>query len=220
MTYTKYSTIFTDPHRYSKTIAFARKCVELCWLMAVQDPPLAFGPLPQHLDRYNADMYREYTRSGTLVDFIVWPVLQLYENGPVLSKGVVEPIKDGWNDNRTETRSYGTIDRDHYFDTDYRRHDRDLDVDESSRPISDIGTYSTQQEVDSIFNAERHRVGGHSRRYTDRDYPTTSGVRHTSSFGYQLTTSSVSGNRRTPQKYGSSASRPYSAALHEKGWRY
>jgi hypothetical protein len=33
---------------------------------------------------------KPYTTSGTFVDYIVWPALLLYKNGPVLVKGVAQ----------------------------------------------------------------------------------------------------------------------------------
>ena len=163
MTYSKYSPIFKHSSRYPKTIEFARKCVELCWIMAVHDPPLVFGSLPQRRDQFNADLFREFTKSGTTIDFPVWPVLHLYDKGPVLSKGVVEPIKESLINNRTESRSHGALGRDKYFDTENRHIHRDLGVDESSRPrpVSAIETYTTGTERDkeNMFNTLRYRTG-------------------------------------------------------------
>lgn len=221
MTYTRYSTIFTEKHRYAKTIAFAKKCVELCWLMAVQDPPLVFGPLPQRRDKFNADLFREFTKSGETIDFPVWPVLHLYENGPVLSKGVVEPIKESWADNRTEPRSYRALDRDQFFDTENRQHQRDLGVDESSRPVSEIGTSTSQREVDYLFNTGigRQRVGGHL--HTGLDDLISVGTRHTPSVGYQQDTLPTSHYHHSSENYRNRPShRQFTHGLHREAWKY
>ena len=200
MTYSRYSSIFKHSFRYPKTIEFARKCVELCWLMAVQDPPLVFGSLPLCRDKFNADLYREYTRSGTRIDFPVWPALHLYENGPVLSKGVVEPIKESWTDNRTESRSYRALD--HYFDSENQQRNRDLDFDESSRPITAVDTRAYEREVDNIFNAESYRGGGYfGRSATEPADLTSSSTRHTPRVGYQQDTLPTSHYYQALEKY-------------------
>lgn len=38
----------------------------------------------------NRDVYQPHTRSGTHVDYVVWPALLLHEGGPVLAKGVAQ----------------------------------------------------------------------------------------------------------------------------------
>ena len=222
MTYTRCSSIFKYTYRYTKTIAFAKKCVELCWLMAVQDPPLVFGPFPHQRDKFNADLYREYTRSGTMVDFTVWPVLHLYENGPVLSKGVVEPIKEGWTDNRAESRSYGAHDQGQFFETNVRQHHRDLAVDESSRPVSALDTRAYEREVDNLFKSDRYRGGGYSGRSATEPYDVTSvGTRHTSRVDYQQDILPTSHHRQTQERYlNRHSGRQYSSGSHRSPWRF
>ena len=56
----------------------------------VQDPPVAFASLPDKGSRLDTDFLKPYTKSGTHVDFVVWPPLLLYENGPILAKGVAQ----------------------------------------------------------------------------------------------------------------------------------
>lgn len=41
-------------------------------------------------DASKPDLYRTYTRSGDVIEYIVWPALLLHENGPVLYKGVAQ----------------------------------------------------------------------------------------------------------------------------------
>lgn len=69
-------------------------CVELTWSMCVQDPPMVFI---DKLDRgadFNSDQFRKFTRSGgNKFDYLVWPALRLYHNGPLIVKGIAEPIK-------------------------------------------------------------------------------------------------------------------------------
>ncbi|XP_062586427.1 uncharacterized protein LOC134248029 [Saccostrea cucullata] len=70
---------------------FVDTCVELCWMMHVQDPPmvLEFGS-SEIVDK---NMFRFFTRTGDIVDFVVWPAVLLHENGPLVQKGVVQPKK-------------------------------------------------------------------------------------------------------------------------------
>ncbi|XP_048776926.2 uncharacterized protein LOC125681061 isoform X3 [Ostrea edulis] len=67
------------------------RCMQLCWMMAIQDPPmlLHFGPA-QHED-FDKNLFRLYTKQGNRVDFIVWPALVLHVNGPIVQKGVLQP---------------------------------------------------------------------------------------------------------------------------------
>ncbi|XP_053399063.1 uncharacterized protein LOC123556866 [Mercenaria mercenaria] len=69
---------------------FVAACFNMCWLMAVQDPPIVFSQNVDHGDTFNTDMYKAYTRTGNKVDFVVWPALNLHTNGPVLCKGVAQ----------------------------------------------------------------------------------------------------------------------------------
>jgi hypothetical protein len=39
---------------------------------------------------FDSDFYKPYTKSGTHVNFAVWPAVLLYDEGPILAKGVVQ----------------------------------------------------------------------------------------------------------------------------------
>nr|XP_022321626.1 uncharacterized protein LOC111123530 [Crassostrea virginica] len=71
---------------------FVNRCVELCWMMHIQDPPMVldFGSTAEIVDK---NVFRFFTRSGELVDFVVWPAVLLHDNGPLIQKGVVQPFK-------------------------------------------------------------------------------------------------------------------------------
>lgn len=77
---------------YKTTIPlYTVKCLELCWLMNMHNPPVALG-LPLAKDsKFDGTFYKEYTRTGTTVDFVVWLPLLLHKNGPLLQKGVLQP---------------------------------------------------------------------------------------------------------------------------------
>lgn len=67
---------------------YANKVVELTWWMCVQDPPIHM--CASTIDRFNASLYRAYTKTGSDPDFFVWPALRLHKDGEVLSKGIVQ----------------------------------------------------------------------------------------------------------------------------------
>lgn len=68
--------------------SYVRRCAGLCWLMAVQDPPMAIV-VPSYLI-YNKDIYRAYTKSGKFVEYVVWPAISIQEGGALLGKGTVQ----------------------------------------------------------------------------------------------------------------------------------
>lgn len=68
---------------------FFEKCVTLCWMMIMQDPPMILQEGPKPGSTYDRNIFREYTSSGTKVEFTIWPALILNEGGPLLVKGVV-----------------------------------------------------------------------------------------------------------------------------------
>ncbi|XP_052794167.1 rho-associated protein kinase 1-like [Mya arenaria] len=77
-------------------IPYVKECVELCWLMSIQDPPVVVAPELQHGGNFDTDFYKAYTKSGPLIDYVVWPALCLHEKGPLLCKGIAQGY-DGKN---------------------------------------------------------------------------------------------------------------------------
>lgn len=59
--------------------------------MAIQDPPV-YMEIETDLnnDCFNTDKYKYYTKTGPIIDFIVWPVLYLSKAGNILSKGIAQ----------------------------------------------------------------------------------------------------------------------------------
>lgn len=73
---------------------FINGCLEVCWLSAIQDPPLAFDwNFPEGSDVADK-VVKLFTKSGTKVDYVVWPVMKLHVDGDILCKGVVQPIPE------------------------------------------------------------------------------------------------------------------------------
>ncbi|XP_052795775.1 uncharacterized protein LOC128228481 [Mya arenaria] len=68
--------------------AYFEKCVEVCWLAAVQDPPLELNFSPG--EKFDTALFKDYTERGPYVEFQVWPALHLHEAGPLLTKGVAQ----------------------------------------------------------------------------------------------------------------------------------
>ncbi|XP_053388370.1 uncharacterized protein LOC128551507 [Mercenaria mercenaria] len=72
-------------------IKYIAKCVSICWAMCRLEPPVFIGFPEVQGDMFlDTNVYKPYTKTGQFVDYIVWPVLYLHENGPVLSKGVAQ----------------------------------------------------------------------------------------------------------------------------------
>ncbi|XP_063413994.1 uncharacterized protein LOC134696241 [Mytilus trossulus] len=86
----KYKELDQELLSHIRKTEFTEKCVMVCWLMVVQDPEMFIDDDMSPSERFNKDIYREYTQSGTKIAFSVWPALYLKKGGPLLSKGVVQ----------------------------------------------------------------------------------------------------------------------------------
>lgn len=69
---------------------YIAKCLFLCWMMVVQNPPMSLNTDAAEGKQLNSDMYRTYTKNGKYVDFLVWPALLLHEHGPTVCKGIAQ----------------------------------------------------------------------------------------------------------------------------------
>lgn len=72
---------------------YTRRCVEVCWLMSTQNPPLSLYKDVKAQDTFQEDLFQFYTCGGTAVDYLVWPALLCEENGNLLRKGVCQGMK-------------------------------------------------------------------------------------------------------------------------------
>ncbi|XP_061184512.1 uncharacterized protein LOC133192535 [Saccostrea echinata] len=90
--------------------AFVYRCIELCWMMHIQDPPMYLKfESPNVIDK---NIFRLFTRSGERPDYVVWPALLLHEDGPLVQKGVVQPVKSNTaGKNSTPITSERTINK-------------------------------------------------------------------------------------------------------------
>ena len=69
---------------------YIKRCTEICWLMAVQDPPMALSTFEDEGNTSRRSKFREYTRTGALVDYAVWPAVLIQDNGDLMAKGVAQ----------------------------------------------------------------------------------------------------------------------------------
>ncbi|KAL3878885.1 hypothetical protein ACJMK2_031213 [Sinanodonta woodiana] len=72
----------------SRLYQYIEKCVELTWLMCIQDAPMFLyicEPGTAHQDKF-----RSYTRSGPIVKYCVWPCLYLHAGGSLLDEGIAQ----------------------------------------------------------------------------------------------------------------------------------
>ncbi|XP_076070248.1 uncharacterized protein LOC143041955 [Mytilus galloprovincialis] len=77
---------------------FVRKCSELCWYMVCSDPPMVIEYENIENKTMDSNKFNKYNRTGTIVEYVVWPVLLLHIDGPVLAKGSVQTNIEPKND--------------------------------------------------------------------------------------------------------------------------
>lgn len=72
----------------SKVAGYVQKCMTLCWLMTISDPPVVF----EHSVNVTSDSikYKAFTQSGDTVEYVVWPKLLLSEGGQLLATGIAQ----------------------------------------------------------------------------------------------------------------------------------
>ena len=64
---------------------YMNECIQTCWLMSVQDPPMYL-----EFNEQSHDRLRRFTQSGSTLEFYVWPSLYLHKEGPLMAKGVAQ----------------------------------------------------------------------------------------------------------------------------------
>ena len=88
--------------------AYIKRCIELCWLMVVQDPPMAMITDVGEDCKYDKSKFREYTKTGPFIDYIVWPAVLIQEGGDMMAKGVAQ-CRDTIIKSNEELESYRTV---------------------------------------------------------------------------------------------------------------
>lgn len=76
--------------KWQKSKIFAEKCVEMCWYMVIQTPPMALMFDMKHMHPFDEKYYKKYMTSGDRFDFLVWPCTLLHKDGPIVAKGIAE----------------------------------------------------------------------------------------------------------------------------------
>ncbi|WP_263081735.1 hypothetical protein [Endozoicomonas sp. Mp262] len=76
-----------------KLCAYAKKSLSILVKAKNQSPPIVLMPVAKPGSQMDAGYYRDYTQSGKITDYVVWPAMQLYKDGPLLCKGVAQPLK-------------------------------------------------------------------------------------------------------------------------------
>ncbi|XP_052796656.1 myosin-11-like isoform X1 [Mya arenaria] len=80
-----------EERNHANIVQYVERCVKICWLMVVQDPPLYIDSnVNTGGERFQTNVYKAYMVNGQYVDFVVWPVLYLHEKGNILCKGVAQ----------------------------------------------------------------------------------------------------------------------------------
>ncbi|XP_033743556.1 uncharacterized protein LOC117329638 [Pecten maximus] len=70
---------------------YVDRCIELIWLMSVQDPPMYLVSAEKG-DKVRTDLFTYYGSKGKVVESTVWPAVLLHSNGPIISKGYIIPM--------------------------------------------------------------------------------------------------------------------------------
>ncbi|XP_061165229.1 uncharacterized protein LOC133174180 isoform X2 [Saccostrea echinata] len=73
-----------------RVVTYVSKCVELCWYMCMQDPPMELV-FPQKGETMDKNLFSHHGRKGKVVDICVWAALLLHKEGPVVCKGYILP---------------------------------------------------------------------------------------------------------------------------------
>jgi hypothetical protein len=71
------------------TQKFVRECVNLCWLMSSQEPPVVLDTANVMGD-FDGERFKTYTNTGRTIDFVVWSPVLLLKDGTLLCKGVAQ----------------------------------------------------------------------------------------------------------------------------------
>ncbi|XP_053399189.1 uncharacterized protein LOC123556872 [Mercenaria mercenaria] len=94
------SRILLPNHPATEVQDYLSRCVEIGWFCAVQDPPLILSA--QSPVEFDTNTFKDYTKRGKYVEYVVWPAMYLHEGGALLAKGIAQ----GSDHKPTSTRGY------------------------------------------------------------------------------------------------------------------
>ena len=83
---------------YSK---YVEGCTEIMWHTQIQSPPIYLD-----FETTNKDWFKKFTSPGQVIDYIVWPVVFLHENGPLLAKGIAQFSKVKEKEETSQTQVF------------------------------------------------------------------------------------------------------------------
>ncbi|XP_063413183.1 uncharacterized protein LOC134695727 [Mytilus trossulus] len=68
---------------------YIQRCVEMCFYMRIKSPEmyLQFDCDMKYIDKTS---FKPYTKDGDTLDYVVWPALFLFKEGPLMNRGVVQ----------------------------------------------------------------------------------------------------------------------------------
>lgn len=77
-----------------KTLAFDQDIEMLDWRTAGEYRKIRIDIDPEEMpierSKFNRDIFKDYTRRGSYLEYVVWPAMFLHDNGPLLNKGVAQ----------------------------------------------------------------------------------------------------------------------------------
>jgi hypothetical protein len=89
-------------------LKFVEKCAELCWTMRISGPTMVIEHTNLEGTKFDNSRFNRCKLESSQTELVVWPCLLLYENGPVVTKGIVQPfceIQESFYDLHTSSTS-------------------------------------------------------------------------------------------------------------------
>ncbi|OWF36478.1 uncharacterized protein LOC110441640 [Mizuhopecten yessoensis] len=80
---------FMDPTLYNNrhVLSYVKRCVEITWYMVIQETPMVLISKVNRKSQFDRNLFRYYSNQGDKFDFVVWPALLMYTEGPIIIKG-------------------------------------------------------------------------------------------------------------------------------------
>ena len=74
----------------SYIVKYIQKCAEICWRMQITDPPMCLKFDVKNVENLDKTLYNAFTKNGSIIEYLVWPILFLHKSGPLMAKGVAQ----------------------------------------------------------------------------------------------------------------------------------
>lgn len=181
--------------------------------MQIHNPPMALGQPPAEGDVFDGNLYKEYTRTGLTVHYVVWLPLLLHENGALLQKGVSQPHPNKDKSVRQRSRnSADNIRKSTYQSEERGRQTTDTNhhlVDEmfnnESRYAGSTGRTRTTQET-PVSTSSHERPGNHQYLYGDTGQSSAASYQRNPASA--TTTTTTTAKHDTTSRYGNPYTNP------------